>query len=212
MDFLDPALQSYAERHTSAEPDYLQALNRETHLKVLYPRMLSGHIQGRILALFSHMVRPLKVLEIGTYTGYSALCFAEGLAPGGKVVTIDINPELEDIIQKYVRIAGMEDKIDFLIGDAGEILPSLDGEFDLVFIDADKQNYIRYFEMVLPKLRKGGFILADNVLWSGRVLDPDENDKETTGLRNFAEHISNNDKVEHILMPIRDGIMAIRKK
>ena len=212
MDFLDPALQAYAERHTSPEPQLLAELNRETNLKVLYPRMLSGHIQGRILSMFSHMIRPRRVLEIGTYTGYSALCFAEGLAPDGKVITIDINAELSDIIQKYVQKAGLEDKIDLRIGDAREIIPAIDDELDLVFIDADKQNYINYFELVLPKLRPGGIVLADNVLWSGRVLDPNENDKETSGLRNFADHISNKENVEHILMPIRDGIMVIRKK
>lgn len=212
MDFLDPALKAYAERFTSPEPELLAALNRETNLKVLYPRMLSGHVQGRILSMFSHMLRPRRVLEIGTYTGYSAICFAEGLAPDGKVITIDINAELGGIIDKYVQQAGLEEKIDFRVGDAREIIPTIDEEIDMVFIDADKQNYIHYFDLVLPKLRPGGIILADNVLWSGRVLDPKENDKETTGLRNFAVHVSNNDQVEHILMPVRDGIMVIRKK
>lgn len=212
MDFLDPALQAYAERFTSPEPEILAELNRETNLKILYPRMLSGHIQGRILSMFSQMVRPRRVLEIGTYTGYSAICFAEGLAEDGKVITIDINAELEDIINRYVAKADLQDKIDFRIGDAREIVPALDEELDLVFIDADKQNYIHYFDLVLPKVRPGGFILADNVLWSGRVLNPEENDKETNGLRNFATHISNNEEVEHILMPVRDGIMVIRKK
>ena len=211
MDFLDPEIKRYAETYTSPESRVLSELNRETYLKVLYPRMLSGHLQGRLLSMVSRMIRPRRILEIGTYTGYSALCMAEGLAEDGKIITIDIDAELEDMIQKYAQEAGYADQIDLRIGNALEIIPQLDETLDLVFIDADKHNYSNYFDLVLPKLRKGGFIMADNVLWSGRVLDETTKDKETLGLRNFVQHVSNNQEVMQVLMPIRDGIMLIQK-
>ncbi len=211
MDFIDPNIQAYAESFTSPEPEVLAELNRETNLKVLYPRMLSGHLQGRILSMISRMVQPRRILEIGTYTGYSALCMAEGLAEGGKVITIDIDAELEDMVLKYAQKAGLADKIEMLVGNAMDIIPQLDETLDLVFIDADKYNYSNYFDLVLPKLRKGGFIMADNVLWSGRVLDAHTSDKETLGLRNFVQHVSNNKEVMQVLMPVRDGIMLIQK-
>lgn len=211
MDFLPEHINQYAEQKTSAEPAILNELNRQTHLKVLYPRMLSGHLQGRILAFLAKMLRPKYVLEIGTYTGYSALCFAEGLADGGKIITLDVNEELEDFVLPFWEKAGVADQVEFHLGNALDILPTLDYQFDLVFIDADKGNYVKYYEMVLPKLRQGGVILADNVLWSGKVIDENVNDKETTGLRAFNERVAQDDRVEQVLLPVRDGIMMIRK-
>jgi predicted O-methyltransferase YrrM len=212
MDFIDPKIQAYAERFSSPEPEALAALNRETNLKVLYPRMLSGHIQGRMLSMFSKMLRPTKILEIGTYTGYSAICMAEGLAEGGALVTIEFNPELEDIIHKYFKLAGVEDRCRLVIGDATVEAEKVEGPIDLVFLDADKENYVRYFDIVLPKMRSGGVILADNVLWSGRVLDESERDKETQGLRDFVQHVHGCEAVEEVLLPVRDGIMVVMKK
>lgn len=212
MDFIAPDIQAYAERFTSPEPAVLAELNRETWRKVLYPRMLSGHLQGRTLALFSKMMRPLQILEIGTYTGYSAICLAEGLQPGGSLVTIDINAELEDMVLRYFKAAGIAEKAHMRIGDARDIVPSLQGPFDIVFIDADKESYCDYLDLVVPKLRAGGVILADNVLWSGQVLDPNVTDKETQGLRDFVQRVAERDDVEHVLLPIRDGIMAVMKK
>lgn len=212
MEFLPPDLQAYAERYTSPEPPVLAALNRETWLKVLYPRMLSGHIQGRMLSMFSKMIRPQRILEIGTYTGYSAICMAEGLAPGGSLVTIDINAELEDMALHYFREAGVADRIRMIVGDARQVVPALEGPFDLVFIDADKESYCDYLDLVVPKLRPGGLILADNVLWSGRVLDPHTEDKETQGLRGFVQKVADRDDLDYVLLPVRDGIMAVMKK
>lgn len=211
MDFIDPNIQRYAEEFTSPEPDLLADLNRETNLKVLYPRMLSGHLQGRVLSMFSKMIRPHRILEIGTYTGYSALCLAEGLVEGGKVVTLEVDGELEAMVRDYAAKTGNSEQIDMRIGPALEIIPTLEDTFDLAFIDADKHNYSNYFDLILPKLRPGGFIMADNVLWSGRVLTPNEKDKETTGLRNFVAHVANTPEVEQVLLPIRDGIMLIQK-
>lgn len=211
MDFLPPEIEKYAEDHTSPESEVLAKLNRETHQKVLYPRMLSGHIQGRILAMLSKMLQPKRVLEIGTYTGYSSLCIAEGLAEGGSIITMDIDPELQEMAEKYWNEAGYGDQITFMVGNAGDLIPGIEGELDLVFIDADKQNYVKYFELVYPKLRKGGVILADNVLWSGRILDPDVHDKETNGIRAFNKFVKDFDGIEHVLLPVRDGIMMVRK-
>ena len=212
MEFLPPDLQAYAERFTSPEPPVLAALNRETWLKVLYPRMLSGHIQGRMLSMFSKMIRPQRILEIGTYTGYSAICMSEGLAPGGSIVTIDINAELEDMVLKYFAEAGIADRAQMIVGDARQVVPALEGPYDLVFIDADKESYCDYLDLVVPKLRPGGLILADNVLWSGRVLDPKTEDKETQGLRAFVQKVADRDDLDYVLLPVRDGIMAVMKK
>ncbi|MFN8398214.1 MAG: O-methyltransferase [Bacteroidia bacterium] len=212
MEFLPPDLQAYAERFTSPEHPVLAALNRETWLKVLYPRMLSGHIQGRMLSMFSKMIRPQRILEIGTYTGYSAICMSEGLAPGGSIVTIDINAELEDMVLKYFAEAGIADRAQMIVGDARQVVPALEGPFDLVFIDADKESYCDYLDLVVPKLRSGGLILADNVLWSGRVLDPKTEDKETQGLRAFVQKVADRDDLDYVLLPVRDGIMAVMKK
>ena len=212
MDFIAQEIIDYAAQHTSEEPSLLAQLNRETWEKVLYPRMLSGHIQGRILSFLSQMMQPSRVLEIGTYTGYSAICLAEGLAEGGKVTTIDIDPELSVYIQKYIEATGNTQRIETLIGNATEIIPTLEEVFDLVFIDADKENYCTYYELVFPKLRKGGVILADNVLWSGKVLDNTIKDKETTAIRAFNRMVSEDGRVEQVLLPVRDGIMMIRKR
>ena len=213
MEFLDPALTDYSEKHTTEESTVLQQLNRETHANVLMPRMLSGHLQGRLLSLFSYMIRPKSILEIGTYTGYSAICFAEGLADGGILHTIDINDELEPLVKKYISLAAMENKIQTHYGDARTIIPSLPGPFDIVFIDADKINYSIYYDLVFEKVRTGGFIIADNVLWSGKVLDPnDKLDKDTIAIKSFNEKILHDNRVENILLPVRDGLMVVRKK
>ncbi len=212
MEFPDKKVNHYCEDHTTAESSVLSDLNRKTHLKVLMPNMLSGHLQGRLLAMLSSMIRPERVLEIGTYTGYSAICFAEGLKEGGKITTIDINEELEDIVYTYLEKAGVSDRVDFIIGNALELIPGMEGEFDLVFIDADKENYLKYYELVLPKLKPGGFIIADNVLWSGKVLDGAKHqDAETSALIEFNETIHNDPRVANILLPVRDGLMLLRK-
>ena len=214
MDFLSPELQQYITRHTSPEPPLLSELNRETHSKVMKPRMLSGHVQGRFLALLSRMIKPEQVLEIGTYTGYSAICLAEGLAPGGLVHTIDVNEELEDMVRGYLARAGLADKVRYYIGPALQLIPTLDYSFDLVFIDADKINNALYYEMVLDKVVPGGFILVDNVLWSGKVAQQTNKkiDADTQSILDFNARIQADDRVENLLLPLRDGLMMIRKK
>ena len=208
MEILNEDLLRYAEEHTSPESDLLKKINRDTHAHVLMPRMLSGHLQGRVLAMISHMVRPHRILEIGTYTGYSALCMAEGLAQGGKIITIDINEELEQKVRGHFQ--SWEDKVEYRIGNALQIIPTLNDVFDLVFIDADKNNYSNYFDLVIDKVRPGGFILADNVLWSGKVLNKNP-DADTRAITAFNQKILNDSRVENVLLPIRDGIMMIRK-
>lgn len=210
MEFIDENILRYAEAHTVTESDLLYKINRETHLSVLKPRMLSGHMQGRVLAMISKMIQPDLILEIGTYTGYSALCLAEGLSSKGQLITIDINEELEDRVRGYFRESEFNDKIDYRIGDAKEIIPVLEGPLDLVFIDADKAGYASYYDLVIDKLSVGGFILADNVLWSGKVLD-EKPDKDTRSILEFNKKVCEDSRVEHILMPIRDGIMVLRK-
>jgi caffeoyl-CoA O-methyltransferase len=213
MDFIDEKLLEYAERHTTAESAVLQELNRETHAHVLSPRMLSGHLQGRILSMISNMIKPQYILEIGTYTGYSAICLSEGLQPHGKIITIDINEELEDLVRNYFDKAGLTKQVEHLTGDALKIIPTLKTNFDLVFIDADKVNYSRYYDLVMPRLNKGGYILADNVLWSGNVIRPvDSSDFDTQALMEFNTKVTNDPNVENVLLPVRDGIMLIRKK
>lgn len=213
MPIVDPAIEKYIQEHCSEEPDVLKELERETFLHVLMPRMLSGHVQGRVLSLISKMISPKQVLEIGTFTGYSALCFAEGLAQDGLVHTIDINEELEELVSTFVEKAGMSHKIQQYIGNALEIIPTMDIDFDLVFIDADKVNYLAYYEMVLPKLRSGGFILADNVLWSGKVTDETvKPKKDTQAILDFNRFVANDSRVEKVILPLRDGIFVIRKK
>lgn len=213
MEFLPESISEYAEYHTSPESDLLARVNRDTHAKVLQPRMLSGHLQGRILSLFSKMITPKRVLEIGTYTGYSALCFAEGLDENGLIHTIDINEELAERVNGYFEESGYSDRIQLHIGSAIEIIPSLSETWDLVFIDADKENYIRYYDLVIDQVRQGGYIIADNVLWSGKVLnDPDTLDLDTRTLVEFNDRIQTDDRVENILLPVRDGLMICRKK
>ena len=208
MEIINEDLQHYAEQHTSQESDLLKKINRDTHANVLMPRMLSGHLQGRVLAMISKMIQPKRVLEIGTYTGYSAICIAEGLAENGKVITIDINEELEERVRAYFK--PWENKIDYKIGNARDIIPTLQENFDLVFIDADKSNYSNYFDLVIDKVKAGGFILADNVLWSGKVLDK-KPDADTRAILAFNKKILEDSRVENVLLPIRDGIMMIRK-
>lgn len=210
MNFLPDDLEKYTEDHTSPESDLLTRINRETHLEVLMPRMLSGHLQGRVLSAFSHMIRPTCILEIGTYTGYSAICLAEGLETDGKLYTIDINEELEDRVREYMAEAGLTGRVEFLIGDAREIVAGLDIQPDLVFIDADKRSYQQYYDMVIDKVKKGGFILVDNVLWSGKVAG-DHQDKDTENMRAFNRMVQEDPRVENVLFPVRDGLMVIRK-
>ncbi|MEZ4827814.1 MAG: O-methyltransferase [Bacteroidia bacterium] len=212
MDFLPTYLQHYIESQIPPEPEALAALRRETHLRVLYPQMISGHYQGRVLSFLSKMIRPQRILEIGTFTGYSAVCLSEGLAPGGRLDTIDVNPELEVHITRALERSGVADRVNLHFGPALEIIPTLEGPFDLVFIDADKNNYLNYFEMVLPRLSDRGIILADNVLWSGRIFDQAILDKETVGIRAFTAFIQQDERVEQVILPVRDGIMLIRKK
>lgn len=210
MDVIQPELQQYAERHTSPESELLQKINRETHANVLMPRMLSGHLQGRFLSMISQLVRPRHILEIGTFTGYSALCMVEGMTADGTLITIDKNEELEARVRGYFEAAGMSKRIDYRIGDATQIIPTLDMKFDLVFIDADKENYSNYYDMVIDKLNLKGIILADNVLWSGKVLD-EKPDKDTSAIMAFNKKVTDDPRVENVLLPIRDGIMMIRK-
>lgn len=203
-------LHTYCENHTTAPSDLLRELERETHLKTLAPQMLSGHLQGQLLRLFSLMLRPETILEIGAFTGYSALCLAEGLADGGCLHTVESNPELEYLIRKYVDRAGMADRIQLHIGRAEKVVPDLQGTFDLVFIDAGKQEYALFYDLVIDRVRPGGLIIADNVLWSGKVLDP-EQDLDTHTLHLFNEKILADERVENLLLPVRDGLMVMRK-
>ncbi|MFY0645018.1 MAG: O-methyltransferase [Bacteroidia bacterium] len=214
MEFLNEQLSKYSEDHTSPESSLLADLNRDTYANVLIPRMLSGHLQGRVLSMISKMLQPKTVLEIGTYTGYSALCLAEGLQSGGSLHTIDINEELEDRTRSFFNKSDYSEQIHFHIGNALEIIPALATSFDLVFIDADKENYLNYYKMLIDDLPSGAILIADNVLWSGKVLDPQslENDLETKALHEFNKFIQADSRVENVLMPIRDGLMVIRKK
>ncbi len=213
MEFIDAKLDDYVCAHTENEPAILAELNRRTHVSILQPRMLSGHYQGRLLSMLAHMIQPKRVLEIGTYTGYSALCFAEGLQEGGKVTTVDVNEELEEFVQSYIEKANCSDKVEYIVGDAMEVIAHLDEQFDLVFIDADKKNYCNYYELVFDKVKSGGYIIADNVLWSGKVLeDYDSLDRETKILMDYNKMVHEDERVQEILLPIRDGLMIARKK
>ncbi|OEK02069.1 methyltransferase [Roseivirga sp. 4D4] len=213
MEFLPADIQAYVEAHSDEETGLLAELNRETHTKVMMPRMLSGHLQGRMLSMLSHMIQPKCILEIGTYTGYSAICMAEGLAPDGQLITLDINEELEGMVRDYFDKAGLTEKIDYRIGNAMELIPEIDAELDLVFIDADKKNYTNYFNLVFDKVRSGGFIIADNVLWSGKVVQTEKKtDKDTQAILDFNRFVQEDDRVENVLFPVRDGLMVIRKK
>lgn len=213
MDFIYKDILSYSENHTSPSDDLLDRIERETHTQVLRPRMISGHYQGRMLAMFSQMIKPQIILEIGTYTGYSALCMAEGLSSDGRLITIDVNEELESRVRNYFEESRFSNQIDFRIGHALEIVSTIETKFDMVFIDADKKNYPRYFELVLPKMRAGGFIIADNVLWSGKVVGAiDQKDLDTQALVQFNKMVQQDERVENVLMPIRDGLNLIRVK
>jgi len=211
MEFIAEELDNYVCAHTIKESELLKRINRETHLEVLQPRMLSGHFQGRVLSMFSKMIQPECILEIGTYTGYSALCLAEGLKERGKLITIDVNEELENRVRNYFQSSDFKEQIDYRIGDAIKIIPQITEQFDIVFIDADKMNYINYYEMVFSKVKIGGYIIADNVLWSGKVADESKNDKETELLRAYNLLIYRDERVENVLFPIRDGLMIARK-
>ncbi len=209
---IDKRIEAYADAHSSPEDDVLYDLNRKTHLNVVRPKMLSGHLQGLLLQMISDMIQPQRILEIGTYTGYSAICLGRGLADNGKIITIEKNPELEPMIRSYIAKAGLTDKTILKVGNAMEILPQLDDSFDLAFIDADKENYIAYYDMIKPKIRKGGYILADNALWYGKVVDPAQQaDRETAGITAFNDYVQKDSDVENLLLPFRDGIMIMKK-
>ena len=212
MEFISQEIDRYCCAHSENENDLLKRINRETHVEVLQPRMLSGHFQGRVLSMLSKMIQPKRILEIGTYTGYSALCLAEGLTSDGKLVTIDVNEELVNRVKGYFNASEYAKQIEYILSPALEVIPNLKEEWDLVFIDADKQNYIAYYELVLPLVKPGGHIILDNVLWSGKVADPDKNDKDTVLLRELNTIIHADDRVEEVLLPIRDGLMIARKK
>jgi len=206
-------IERYILDHIEPEDPVLQELNRETHLNVLGARMLSGHLQGQVLALFSKMIQPERILELGTFTGYSAICLAKGLSENGKLITIEIDDELEDLAQKYFVKAGLQKKIVQVIGSALEIIPSLNETFDLVFLDADKREYVAYYNLVFGIVRTGGYIIADNTLWSGKVLHPPApGDEQTRGITAFNEAIKNDSRVEKVILPLRDGMTIIRKK
>ncbi|MBT3561237.1 MAG: O-methyltransferase [Flavobacteriaceae bacterium] len=209
--FINTGILKYSEINSQKEPILLKELNRETHLKILNPRMLSGAFQGRLISLISKLIKPKKVLEIGTYTGYSALCIYEGLDKKGIIHTIDKNEELVEIQKKYFKKTGEREKFIQHTGNALEIIPEINETFDLIFLDADKENYINYFNCIIDKLNKNGVILADNVLWSGKVNDERHQDETTKILRLFNELVNNDNRVETILLPIRDGISIIRK-
>jgi caffeoyl-CoA O-methyltransferase len=213
MEFITKELSDYCENNTSAETDILAQLNRETHLKVVSPRMLSGHLQGRFLSFISKLQQPKLVVEIGTYTGYSALCLAEGLAENGKLISIDVNEETSAFAKSFISKTEYANKIDLVLADAKDYIPTIKESIDLVFIDADKKNYLNYYHLVIDKLNKGGLIIADNVLWSGKItMSENAMDKETLALHQFNQFVQQDKRVENMLLPIRDGLMVVRKK
>ena len=205
-------LDEYISSHSTPENKVLEAITRDTHVHVLNPHMLSGHVQGRVLSMISHMIRPKRILELGTFTGYSALCLAEGLAEGGKLVTIEHNDELEETIERNLSRSPLREKIELRIGDCKLEIGDLEGPFDLVFIDADKREYCAYLDLVYPLVPVGGFILADNTLWDGHIIDPAyDKDKQTLGLRAFNDKLKEDDRFEQVILPLRDGLTLIRK-
>ncbi|MEO8759282.1 MAG: class I SAM-dependent methyltransferase [Bacteroidia bacterium] len=206
-------ITAYCTNHSDSEDDLLKDLARQTHLKTMKPRMLSGHLQGAFLSLIAQLVKPSYILEIGTFTGYSALCLAKGLTENGKLITLDNNPETSIIAKDFFNRSSYKNKIEFIEGDATKIIPTLTNEIDLVFIDADKKNYALYYDLVFDKLKSGGLILADNVLWSGKVLDLETNtDKDTLMMQAFNEKVAKDNRAEKVMLPLRDGITLIRKK
>jgi predicted O-methyltransferase YrrM len=211
MDFISSGLLDYVTKHSNEEPQILKDLTRETYQKVLLPRMLSGPLQGRFLSVLSKIIRPKKILEIGTYTGYATLCLAEGLAPNGIIDTLDKNEELLDFQRKYFNRSGYGDQINQHLGNAIDIIPKLSSDYDFVFLDADKTNYINYFELIIPKMNSGGVILSDNVLWSGKVIkEADVKDKDTQVLQKFNKLLATDTRVESVLLPLRDGLTISR--
>ena len=211
-DIVNNKIEDYIRKNSSKEPEILKDLNKETYLKVLNPRMLSGHLQGRFLSIITKLIKPKKILEIGTYTGYSAICMAEGLVENGIIHTIDINEELVSIQNKYFKKSKCNNSITQHVGDARNIIKSINEKFDLVFLDADKENYIEYYELVIEKVKKGGLIIADNVLWTGKVVEPEKDDDELTQyLIDFNKMINEDDRVENIILPLRDGLNIILK-
>jgi len=211
MDFVNRRIEEYSIINSMAIPDYLIELERETNLTKLLPQMLSGRLQGRILSLISKLVNPKNILEVGTFTGYSALCLAEGLQENGKLITIEYDVKQKEIIEKYFNKSIYNDQIKLIIDDALKVLPELKDDFDLVFLDAHKPDYIFYYETIMPKLSSGGVIIADNVLWSGKVID-DLDDKSAAALNEFNNHVKNDNRTENVILPIRDGLSIIRKK
>lgn len=213
MEFISKQLSDYCETHTSNETIVLSKLNRETHLKVVSPRMLSGHLQGRFLSFVSKLHQPTLIVEIGTYTGYSALCLAEGLKENGKLISIDVNEETSAFAKSFIAQTEYANKIELVVADAKEYIQTISQPIDIVFIDADKKNYLTYYNLVIDKLSAGGLIIADNVLWSGKITMPEKDmDRETLALHQFNQHVQQDEQVENILLPIRDGLMVLRKK
>tara|TARA_B100001175_G_C19462996_1_gene617563 strand:- start:334 stop:975 length:642 start_codon:yes stop_codon:yes gene_type:complete len=210
-EFINKDIQDYIESNSQLESDILKELNRETHLKILNPRMLSGSYQGRLLSLISKILKPKMVLEIGTYTGYSAICIAEGLDKNGVIDTIDINEELQDIQKRFFDKSGYRNQINQHIGNALDVIPKINKSFDLVFLDADKENYINYFHLVIDKIISGGILISDNVLWSGKVADKKNSDLITQNLREFNNLVNNDKRLETIILPVRDGLSICRK-
>lgn len=211
MSFVNDDLSAYLEKSCEPEPELLKRIDRETQLEVLMPRMVSGHFQGRVLSFLSKITQPKSILEIGTFTGYATLCFAEGLADNGKIITLDINEELEDRVRGYFAASAFAQQIDYRIGNAADMIPLIDEVFDIVFIDADKKNNGLYYHQVFDKVRSGGLILIDNVLWSGKVV-ANKADQDTTNILTFNEMISADTRVEKLILPIRDGLFIVRKK
>jgi len=206
-------INEYIEQHSSPENDLLQSINRATNLHVLNAHMLSGHVQGRVLSMLSQMIAPARILELGAFTGYSALCLAEGLQSGGELITLEHNDELEETIRRHFAASPYNQQIRLMVGDCKQIIPTLDGEFDLVFIDADKREYCAYLDLVLPILRSGGWILADNTLWDGHVVDSAyDKDAQTLGLRAFNDRVAHDNTLQKVILPLRDGLTIIRKK
>lgn len=212
MEFLDPKIEQYVSDHTEKESDILYQLYRETWQKVINPRMLAGNIQGRIISMLSHMIQPKSILEVGTYTGYSAICWAEGLAENGKVHSIDINEELEPLVTRFFEKAGVNHLVKRYYGNAMDLIPTMKQEWDIVFLDADKSNYLNYYNMVIDQVRPGGYIIADNVLWSGKVTeDPATFDEDTKAIDAYNKYTQEDERVQSVLFPVRDGIMISRK-
>ncbi len=206
-------LDEYILRHIDEESEYLKALYRDTHVKLLRPRMASGHLQGRLLKMLVRMIRPRHILEIGTYSGYSALCMAEGLEPGGRLYTFEINDEQEDFTRPWIDNSPWADRIEFIIGDALKLVPEMNVTFDMAFVDGDKRRYTDYYEMLLPRLADGGYIVADNTLWDGHVIEkPCPQDAQTRGIMDFNDRIATDPRVEKVILPLRDGLTLIRKK